>query len=118
MEDIKLTDKERALILEMRAKEDCDVPKKTGVLKEDLYYFGDLSRLIDCEYEFITLSEVNKIIKKLKKKLKNKKVVSAGDTFDCFIEKDGRESWYDRVWGIEGMSEEWARKFLKDIKSV
>jgi hypothetical protein len=114
MKDIKLTKKEQELILSLRAKEDCNVAKKTGVLKEDLYYFGELSRIIDCEYEFITLSEVNKIIKKLKAK----KAVSAGDIFDCYIEEDGNESWYDRIWGIEGMSEEWARKYLKGIKNV
>ena len=46
------------------------------------------------------------------------KVLDAGAIFDCYIEKDGRESWYDRDFGIENMDKGWAREYLTNIREV
>jgi len=43
--------------------------------------------------------------------------VKKGAVFDCYI-WNGQEFWYDRDYGIENMSKEWAEKYLTNIRVI
>lgn len=102
---MKLTDKE---------KEERNKSKRTGVLKENLY----VKRDCDCDDDQWLFSTTDMKIAVQEFKNSFKKVCSAGDIFDCYLDDNGDESWYDRVYGIEAMSESWAYDHLVDIKDV
>lgn len=112
---MKLTEEEKRLVLEKRKKEEIKLTKKIGYLKEDLYHFSldDLQLEL---YYLVTQEQKEDIIKYFSNNFEL--VAKKGDPFDCYIEEDGRESWYDREWGIGGMSAEWANNFLENISNV
>ena len=115
MKQITLSDKEKELILQLRAKEEADKPKKIGFLKEDLYVSHERKYEISNWYfnpdEFAAEIETFKNMFEL--------AVPAGTQFDCFILENGSESWYDNSsYGIENMDAKWARKYLINIKNL
>jgi hypothetical protein len=108
---MKLTKEEQKIILDKRAKEDANKPKKIGYLTNDLYTSKNQSYKID-SWVFDEF-EKNEIIKNFTESII--KVCSAGDIFDCFID-DGEEQWYGGV--IEGRPKKWAEKYLSDIRTI
>lgn len=110
---MKLTQKEKDLILSSREKEEAGKPKKIGYLKHDLYVYGgsdDMGWIHTCE-------SMNQKIKDFKKSFKLG--LSSGSQFDCYIEEGNKESWYDAVNGtIENVGANWAQKHLRDIQDV
>lgn len=110
---MKLTAAEKQLILDKRAEEEKDLPKLTGILKEDLYVVD--RQKIDIPW-LVTKSQKQEIISKFDANFEL--AVTAGSEFIAFIEDDGDEQWYDNDYGIEGMSAKWAREHLVDIKPI
>lgn len=102
-------------------KEKESKPIKKGKLKFDLYnqkyVFIDVS---DTSFWLYSTEEVQSKIDEFVEKAKsNFKLVLKKDTeFVCYL-RDGQECWYDNVnYGIEEMNEEFASKYLTDIKKV
>lgn len=114
---MKLTKEEELLILEKRAKENHNAIKKIGLLKEDLYIFGDEDLVNTDKLDTNWLFSHEDCCEMTRRFANNfKKIASKGDKFDCFIDLDGKEAWFDRIYGIENMTEAWAKKHLIDIK--
>jgi len=119
---MKLTKEEEKLILDKRAAEEAEKPKKIGKLKEDLYMNNSLGSCGQCIISvpwICSLTERDEYVSEFFNSFE--KVLSAGAVFDCYIEKDGRESWYDRDCGIEGIENldaVWAKDYLTDIENV
>lgn len=110
LNNMKLSEKEKRVILESRKKEADKLPKMIGYTKEDLYQVNDYKR----EYWFVSASERKEIIDDFVNNYIELSV-SAGTQFDCFIE-DGKEAWYDTESGLfSNMSAEWAKKYLCNI---
>ncbi len=90
-------------------------PIKIGFLQHDLY-----SNWIEHDNEdydvFITETEVNSIIEKIKSCFHV--VISAGAQFECYVE-DNEELWYksDNLGGFS-YSDVWANKHLKNIENL
>lgn len=105
-----LTEEEIKLISDKREKEDINCSKKIGYLVENLY----VPHVINYDENFFYTKDQADNIKENLFMLAAK----AGSVFDCYIEKDGSESWYDRVYGIERMSKEWAEANLRNIKNI
>jgi len=116
---MELTKEEEELILKKKAEEEAEKPKMIGELKEDLYMNNCLND--DGKYYayvpwFCSADERDGLVVDFADSFE--KVLDAGAIFDCYIEKDGRESWYDRDFGIEGMDKGWAREYLTNIREV
>lgn len=96
-------------------------PFKTGKLKFDLYqkiYYS--INLPNEEFWLYSTEEVQKQIDEFMKKVKeNFDLVLKKDTeFVCLL-IEGKECWFDNVnYGVESMNEEWASKYLTDIKKA
>ena len=123
---MKLTKKEQQLILDKRKEEDENTVKKTGVLKNDLFYIEsrypeirhDISDFIKTHGWWLKRDAVLSIVEQVKNDLLNSLQAKAGTPFDCYI-INGEELWYDSSGiGIEEMSAEWAEKNLSDIKCL
>jgi len=112
-----LTAEEEQLILKKREEEknqkredeESQKPKKTGVLKHDLYDFSPV-RI----YERLFSDQERKAaIENFEDRFTL--VAKAGAIFDCYID-NGVEGWYDREYGLEDLSEKWAKENLTNIK--
>lgn len=120
----ELTKNEWDVILEMRKKEDLESPKKSGVLKHDLYYRYDIECLLESISRDICVNWdmfcFNGIITDIKSELNSlEPYVKSGTTFSCYLDADGDELWYDDInCGIEDMDSAWAEKYLTDIKEL
>ena len=110
---MKLSKTEQELILKHRKKEDANKPKKIGYAKEDLYWRHDT--YTKPNQWIFTLQEKEQEIKYFASQFEC--VVKAGAKFDCYIDS-GSYRWYDRVFGIEGMDGNWAKKYLRDIQDI
>ena len=112
-----LTEEERQLILDKRTKEEAEKPKKTGILKENLY---TISSDLDAsgEYGWLFSKSVKEtIIKDFKSRFEL--ALEKGAEFICYYRDDGSESWYDQEnYGIEDMSADWAKEHLTNIKNI
>lgn len=119
MAKIDLSEEEVRLIMDKRQKEEAAKPKFTGKLKCDLYMnhcldsCGRYTRYVPW---ICSIEERDEIVAGFTDSFE--KVLSAGAIFDCYIESNGVESWYDRDYGIENMGKEWAREYLINIKRV
>lgn len=114
---MKLTAKEKELILQKRKEEDLKKPKFTAKLAHDLYALNTetLSDLAST-YELLSKENIDHLFSNIK--LYNK-VLSKGTKFVGFLNEDGTTSWFDDVnYGIESMGDQWATEHLTDIKSI
>ncbi len=113
-----LTDEEKQLILDKRAKEESEKPKKSGQLKHDLYFVAhnDVGFLRDSRYSFVTQQQIDDLIELIKCNFVL--TVPKGTKFICFIEHNN-ESWYDdEGYGVEEMSKYWANDHLEEFQSL
>lgn len=99
-----------------------DKVKKRGYLKCDLYSFeSDRVQRIAFEkswgdFWLFTKNHQQKMIKEFEDKFSL--VLKEGTEFVCYV-VNGVEEWYDNVnYGVEGVSKEWAEKYLRDIEEV
>jgi hypothetical protein len=121
---MELTKEEEEIILAKRRKEDEFKPKKTGILKHDLFPLGirgnelrfDISDIIKDHGWFITKQVVLGITGQVKKQLLTQ-IIPDGTKFLCYI-RDGDEFWYDENDNISEMDSEWADENLINIKTV
>ena len=112
---MRLTEEEKKLILDKREAEESKLLKKTGVLKEDLFIFeGDVKNDFNGRWLF-SLREKESLMRKIEDRFTHS--LSAGSIFDCYID-NGIEFWFDREYGLENLSADWAKDHLKDIKPV
>jgi hypothetical protein len=111
---MNLTKDEQKLIIkrreEQKREEENNKPKMQAVLKHDLFY-NDINNYDACEF-YISKKDIKKITDEF-----FEKILSAVEIFDCYY-KNGKESWYDREYGVENMDREWAREHLKNIRKV
>lgn len=123
---MKLTPKEKQLILDKRKKEDENSPKKKGILKNDLFYIEnrypeirhDISDITETHGWWLKQDTVLSIVEQIKDELLGSLQAKAGTPFDCYI-IDDEELWYDSSGiGIEEMSAEWAKKNLTNIENI
>ena len=120
---MKLTKKEKELILKKRAEEEALKPKKVGYLKEDLYSYENdegcnLKFYADCESGFwlCNKEQKNKWIEEFSKHFEI--ALKKGSKFVCYIDDD-EDRWYDdHNYGVESMDAEWAQKFLENIENI
>lgn len=122
---MKLTKQEEKLILEKRALEEAQKPKKVGILKHDLYYFSErypevrfsVEDLVKENLWWLTKDTILSIVENIKGELLSGILIKEGTLFECYID-GGVEEWYDTTnTGIEGYGSEWANKNLINIKS-
>jgi len=112
---MKLTEEEKQIILKKREKEDRNKPKKTGVAKTNIYTRIDIDFPIDSW--FFNTTEKDDCIKKFADTFEL--AIKKGNSFSCFIDEDGEESWFDDIgYGFEQMNSEWAAKYLDNIRSI
>lgn len=113
---MKLSEEEKKVILEMRKKKEDDKPKKIGFLKEDLFTISPNEDAHIFSNWILSREEKQKEIDEF---INNFQLACpAGTKFVCFID-DGNESWFDDInYGIENMDNDWANKYLKDIKFI
>jgi hypothetical protein len=111
----ELSDEEKQLIEAHRKVKDENSPKKMAFLSKDLYSYSSGR---GCDLVFIKRNNFWLCDYKTKEQwiedFKNHFVLRLpiGTKFVCYME-DGEESWYDDVgYGIEGMSRDWADKYL------
>ena len=123
---MKLTREEEKLILEQRALEEAQKPKKVGILKHDLYYFNErfpevrfsVEDIVEENCWWFTKDTILSIVENIKDDLLSSLLIEKGTPFVCYI-GGGEEEWYDDVGvGIEGYDSEWASKNLIDIKPI
>ncbi len=95
---------------------------KSGYLKTDLYNFDSNS----IDGLFFTKSWGDFWLKSNDEKLRLiqefdsrfKKVLDKGTKFICF-NRDGKEHWSDNInYGLDGLSGEWAEKYLENIVEI
>jgi len=110
---MKLSPEEKQIILKIRQKQENLKPKMTATLIEDLFY---LNERIAIDPVFYSKSKKENIIENIQYNFQL--ACKAGAIFDCYIEEDGRQSWYDRVFGVEAMPEAWAKIHLTNFKPV
>lgn len=114
---MKLTKEEKALILERRKQaeikeqEKAKYASKIGYLKENLYAIHVDRHDIE-ENWLNTEAEKDEFLKRCVRL-----ICKPGDVFDCYID-NGKENWYDREYGLEGLSAEWAQEHLTNIQDV
>lgn len=123
---MELTKEEKQLILDKRKKDDENTVKKTGVLKNDLFYIEsrypeirhNISDITNTHGWWLKRDTILNIVERIKDELLGSLQAKAGTPFDCYI-IDDEELWYDSEnIGIEDMSAEWAEKNLTDIKCL
>lgn len=114
---MRLSKEEKEIIEKYRAnkrtEEERNAPKLVGYSKQDLYGISTatLKEVIDGFHGwYLSKKEVDQIINK-----SFDLIVPAGTEFVCYL-KNGIESWYDTVYGIEDMNSDWAKEYLKGIK--
>jgi len=116
---MKLTAKEKQLILEKRAQEEAGKPKKHGVLKHDLFCLDfreprvdiDISDIIEQYGWFIPKNAVDEIRTRCLNE-DDMIIAKKGTKFDCYID-GGEELWYDAEGiGIEEVDSKWAKIHL------
>lgn len=110
---MKLTEEEKQIIIDKRIKEEGSKPKKTGILKHDLYISTDMSFEDYPMNETLTYDQLLEYVEKFKESfVKHPK----GMEFECYIE-NGIESWSDVEDGyIECQDAQWAKENLEKIK--
>ena len=124
---MKLTPKEKAAVLKMRQEEEDQLPFMEGTLKENLYYIpGTTSRItIDLSsadsHCFFTKEGFDKAIQDVKDSFEL--CLPKGTRFVAFkydwMGEEGKVYWFDDIgWGAEELPQEWADKFLENIKPI
>lgn len=114
---MKLTAKEKELILQKRKEEDLEKPKFTAKLAHDLYELNlqNLRRLSN-KYGYFSKTQIDEL---LNSNPFYTKILSKGTKFIGFLDENGTTSWFDDVnYGIESMGDQWATEHLTDIKSI
>lgn len=114
---MRLSPEEKRLIEDLRKKKkaeaDANTPKMMAYAKENIHSINTnlLKELKDGMYGwYLSKSDIESLNEEM-----FSMEVPAGTEFVCYLES-GEESWYDTVYGIEGMDAEWARKYLRDIQ--
>lgn len=119
---MKLTQKEKELIYELRLKEDQNKPKYSGILKENLYEFCEndkwfeLMNILNSSY--FSSSEKDKYIKLFENNFQI--LCHEGTEFVGYQYPESNDIfWYDcDDIGIENMPNKWAKKHLINIKKL
>lgn len=119
---MKLTKAEQELILKNRAKQEEEKPKKTGVLKHDLYFFEEREPYLSVDVAeflgdgwFLTEKDINAIVEKCRYVLFSGIKAPKGTICECFIDNK-RELWFDTAGiGIEELDADWAKENLENI---
>lgn len=112
---MKLTEEEKEIILAKRKEEEKLKPKKTAIAKANIYTRKDIDFPVDSW--FFNTTEKDDCIKEFADTFEL--AIEKGDSFSCFLEEDGEESWYDNIgYGFENMSSEWAKKYLENIRPI
>lgn len=118
---MKLTEKEKQLILEKRKLEESNIAKKVGYLKHNLYT-TDFDIKYPQTYDTLCTAKVRQqYIQKFNKAIRDACCLAApkGTKFVCFINLNKSESWYDDMnYGIENRSSVWARSNLVNIQNI
>lgn len=110
---MKLTEEEKQIILNKRNKEEEAKPKKTGILKHDLYFPQQLDFQGYNPNVPITYSTLLETVEKFKSTFIR---IPKGTEFHCYVE-DNQELWHDIEDGyIEYKNYEWAKENLEKIK--
>jgi hypothetical protein len=121
---MKLTSEEKELVLKHREQNALNKPQKVGYLKMDLFSydtdFGSGGNGLAFYREsdnglWLCDKEVMKTwVRQFKEHFKLE--IPKGIKFVCFIDKDGKESWFDdENYGMEDRSRGWAETFLEKI---
>lgn len=129
---MEVTADERKIILKQRKLPTTPPIYKRGILKHDLYDFGECPEDIIIDIfpitypdsysvrNVLTLQEKNKFIKSLEKSLKEY-IIPAGSIFEGACYDNGEESWLytndDKTFELE-FNKELAKKHLKNIKII
>lgn len=113
MTDINnMTPDELRALADKREKEEQFKVYKTGYAKENMYC-ADL--YID-PVDLYTETELSDLLQEFEDS--KECVIEKGALFECLM-PHGKEEWFDTVGGyIEGEGEEWAEKYLENIKDV
>lgn len=123
---MKLTNKEKAIIENLRKEEEKEKPYREAFLKHDLWDCDCFDQY--CDFDFsnpfknnsgfpqLTEAEVKGLIKAFQDSFE--KVLEKGARFVSYID-DGEELWYDdEGYGIEGVDNDWAEKYLENFKEL
>lgn len=111
---MELTEEEIQIILDKRKKEEPEKPEKVGYLKVNLYYRD--CRQIEDNWLY-TESGKDEAVQEFADSFDQ--IGTIGDEFDCYLDANGNEEWYDQNDGYcNGMDAEWAKTHLRKIKKV
>jgi hypothetical protein len=114
---VKLTKEEKELIVERRKQAEAKEQEKAvyaskiGYLKEKLYTIHVDKYEIEERWLYTEVEKDNFLQRCVRL------ICEPGDVFDCYID-NGKENWYDRKYGLEGLSVEWAKEHLINIQDV
>ena len=112
---MKLTEEEKQIIIDKRKKEEEAKPKKTGILKHDLYHPTKMCFEGYDPNKTITYKLFLEIVENFKSTFVK---IPKGTEFNCYIEDD-HELWHNAETGyIEYRNSNWAKENLEKIKKL
>ena len=110
---MKLSEKEKEIILQIRAEEESQKPIKIGYLKHDLYRYNMGISYFKIDKWLFSFKEKEELHKNFEDKFT---LIPIGTELVCYLE-DGVELWYDDDC-LAGMDENWAKDNLENIKLI
>lgn len=124
---MKITEEEKELILRKREKDLEDSIYRSAISKCDLYYCSfdqmgccgsGIMFVEEFDYSFVSKEDIEKALEKIKNIYDSYLVLKKGTKFVSYLE-NGVEEWYDdERFGIEGMENDWAEKYLTNFKQL
>jgi len=87
-----------------------------GYAKHALFSIDSLRSIasrVDYGMSSLTENEVKNILSEVKNLVE--RIARKGQRFECFVYKDGTQSWYDEKGWFVDMDAEWAQKHLERI---